>query len=199
MQIRKASEMQNNDLEQYIKDNRESFDDAYPSLKLWAAIENELEEKASPPVRERQLQVRRPWYQIAAAVAILLSLGGLGGAYLTQQDQGLTAQEVLDEVAPDFSEIEQYYNQRIQERYVQLTSHTQDPEIDADLAQMDEAMNELREELAHAPPGREEQIVQQLMESYRLKLLILERILERIEELEGNASPTNINSNETSI
>ena len=189
--------MQNNDLEKYIKNNRDAFDDAYPSLKIWAAIEGELEEDAAPPAHK--MRVRRPWYQIAATIAVLLSLGGIGGAYLSQQDQGTMAQQVLEEVAPEFSEIEQYYNQRIQERYVQLTSHTQDPEIDADLAQMDQAMLELREELAHAPPGREDQIVQQLMESYRLKLLILERILERIEELEGNNVPTNNNSNETSI
>jgi uncharacterized damage-inducible protein DinB len=191
--------MQNNDLEKYIKNNRDAFDDAYPSLRLWAAIESELGEETAPPVRQRQMQARRPWYQIAATVAILLSLGGIGGAYLNQQSQVTTAQQVLEEVAPEFSEIEQYYNQRIHERYVQLTSHTQDPEIDADLAQMDQAMLELREELAHAPPGREDQIVQQLMESYRLKLLILERILERIEALQDSDVSTNNNSNETSI
>lgn len=191
--------MQKNDLEQYIQDNREAFDDGYPSLKLWAAIENELEDKEKPPVR--QLRVRRPWYQIAAAVAVLLTLGGLGGAYLSQSgNNNQTAQMVLDEVAPEFSEMEDYYNQRIQERYVQLTSHTQDPEIDADLAQLDQAMLELRAELAEAPPGREDQIVQQLMESYRLKLMILERILDRIEEIDRAANPTtNYNSNETSI
>lgn len=189
--------MQQNDLEKFIHDNRDAFDDARPSLKLWAAIEKDLNEEKSP---SRPLRIRRPWYQIAATVLILLTVGGFGGAYLSQQAQQPTAQRLIDEVAPEFSEMEQYYNQRIQENYARLTSHTQeDPEIDADLQQLDQAMAELREDLANAPSGREEVIVQQLIDSYRLKLQILERILERIENLDNSITTPDNNSNETSI
>ena len=188
--------MQQNDLEKFILDNRDAFDDARPSLKLWANIEKDLNKEKAP---SRSLQHRRPWYQIAATVLVLLSLGGVGGAYLNQQTQQPTAQSMIEEVAPEFSEMEQYYNQRIQENYARLTAHTQDPEIDADLQQLDNAMAELREDLTNAPSGREEMIVQQLIESYRLKLQILERILERIENLDNSITTPDNNSNETSI
>lgn len=188
--------MQQNDLEKFIHDNRDAFDDARPSLKLWAAIEKDLSEDKTKTL---PLRTRRPWYQIAATVLILLTVGGFGGAYLSQQAQQPTAQSLIDEVAPEFSEMEQYYNQRIKENYAKLTSHTQDPEIDADLQQLDQAMAELREDLANAPSGREEIIVQQLIDSYRLKLQILERILERIENLDNSITTPDNNSNETSI
>jgi hypothetical protein len=189
--------MQQNDLEKFIHNNRDAFDDAYPSLKLWTEIERELDD--SKPVR--QLRTTRPWYQIAAAIAFLLSLGGVGGAYLSNQQAAQpVAQQVLDEIAPDFSEMAQYYNQRIDEKYAELTTYTKDAEIDSDLAQIDQAMLDLRAELSQAPPGREEQIVQQLIETYRLKLQILERVLDRIEEsTPSNNTPNNNSNDETSI
>ncbi|MGH1436919.1 MAG: hypothetical protein ACRBG0_20945 [Lewinella sp.] len=188
--------MQQNDLEKFILDNRDAFDDARPSLKLWAAIEKDLNEEEAP---SHAMRNRRPWYQVAATVLILLTAGGFGGAFLTQQTQQPTAQTLIEDVAPEFAEMEQYYNQRIKENYARLTTHTQDPEIDADLQQLDNAMAELREDLTNAPSGREEMIVQQLIESYRLKLQILERILERIENIDNSITTPDNNSNETSI
>jgi hypothetical protein len=187
--------MQKNDLEQFIDTHREAFDDAYPSLKLWAAIEDELDGKQA---QIKPLWTHRPWYQVAAAAVILLVLGGLGGMYLAQPPQ-LTANEVLAQIAPEFQEAEEYYRSQIQARYVQFSSYTADPVVDADLAAIDQAMLELREELKQAPPGREDQIVQELMDSYRLKLQLLEHILEVIQQQDIQTTPTQNNSNETSI
>ncbi len=189
--------MQHNDLEKFIHDQRDAFDDARPSLKLWAAIEKDLEAEGTSSVR--QIRIHRPWYQIAAAIVVLLSLGGIGGTYLSQQDSEPVAQGLIEQIAPEFGEMELYYNQKIKDNYARLAAYTQDSEIDADLAQMDQAMAELRADLADAPSGREEQIVQQLIESYRLKLQILERILERIENTDNNITTPDNNSNETSI
>jgi hypothetical protein len=191
--------MPRNDLEQFIQDHRQEFDDAYPSLKLWTEIERELGHEATPeqikPMRVRRMR----WYAAAASVVMLMTLAGLGGHYLGRQSAP-TAQEILDRVAPDFAEAAQYYNQEIGERYAQLASFTHDPQLDTDLAQIDTAMEELRAELAQAPPGREEQLVQELIASYRLKLQILERVLESLERSNTNFTPTtNSNSDETSI
>jgi len=182
-----------NDLEQFIDEQRAEFDDAYPSLKLWADIEKELgDEKKNP-----QLKTVRPWYQIAATVLVLVTLGGVGGMYVGHQYQPPTIEEILAKVSPEFSETAQYYNQKIDQEYTKFASYIDDPDLDADFAQIDAAMADLREELLHAPEGREEQIVQDLIESYRLKLQILERVLKRIEQ--SNDITPNNNSNETSI
>lgn len=190
--------MQQNDLEQFIQQNREAFDDAYPSLKLWSDIENKLDGDQSTKVQP--LRVRRPWYQIAAAAAVLLLVGGVGGMYLTQATQSPpTAQEILEQFAPEFRETEQYYQAQIQERYAQLTAYTEDQDVKADLDQIDVAMQELRTELADAPPGREEQVVQELMDSYRLKLQILEHVIETIQQQDIQTTSPQDYNNETSI
>lgn len=188
--------MQQNDLEKFIQDQRQDFDDAYPSLKLWANIEKELDQKEELDQPVPMRASKRPWYQIAAAVLILISVGGIGGMYLAQGQQP-SAEELIAQIAPEFGETEQYYSNKIQQQYAKLTTHTRDPEIDADLAQVDQAMAELRQELLTAPKGREEQLVQELIESYRLKLQILERILEHIEQTKNIS--TNNSSNEKSI
>lgn len=185
--------MKQNDLEKLIDDHRGEFDDAYPSLKLWADIEKELDGSGKAKV----LRVHRPWYQIAVAAVVLISLGGLGGMYLSTYNEGSSVQAMIDNVAPEFNEMEQYYSQQIDQQYARLTAHTNDPEIDSDLALVDQAMAELREELVDAPVGREGQIVEALIENYRLKLDILERVLEQINQ-SNNITPNN-NSNETSI
>ncbi|MEZ4986878.1 MAG: hypothetical protein R2795_17875 [Saprospiraceae bacterium] len=179
--------MKPNDLEQFIAQERAQFDDAFPNLRVWAAIEKEMDSQQRGAAA---MPVRRPWYQIAAAVALLLMAGGAGGAYLARQAGQPMAQSIIEDVAPEFSEMERYYNQQIGKRYAQLASFTQDKTLDADLQQIDNAMAELRQELAQVPPGKEEELVHQLMAQYRIKLDLLERILEQIEQFENQATGT---------
>lgn len=185
-------------LEQFIQVHRQEFDDAYPPLKLWTEIERELDQEVKP-VHKRPAVVRHMHrWAVAASVLVLMALAGLGGHYLGQRTAEPTAQDILAQIAPDFAEAEVYYNQEIKERYAQLAGYTHDPQLDADLAQIDIAMEELRAELSKAPPGREEQLVHELIASYRLKLQILERVLQSLENT--NFTPnTNNNSDATNI
>ena len=70
--------MHQDSLEKFIQDNRESFDDAYPSLKSWAVIEQSLTEQKVKQLTSRRL------LKIAAAVLLIFTAGGLIGSYLTQ-------------------------------------------------------------------------------------------------------------------
>ena len=45
---------------------------------------------------------------------------------------------------------------------------------------------ELRQELANVPPGNREQVVRAMIENYKAKASILERVLERLEESKPN-------------
>ena len=74
-------------LEKFIIQNREDFDTAVPSLKAWAAIDRKLEQKQQAGKRVRMWKVLR----IAASVAILLFVGGVGGYYLSG---GANAEEI---------------------------------------------------------------------------------------------------------
>lgn len=161
-------------LEQFINNKRADFDDAVPSLKAWAEIDKVISSQKSKVITLRKVLA------IAASVLILLVAGASLGAFISNgSNDDLAAQ--LSEIAPDFVEAEQYYQQKIDRKYQQLASYSHDQTIEEDLSQLDELMNELKAELIVAPKGKEEEIVESLIESYQTKISILERVLDRIQ------------------
>lgn len=177
--------MQRDPLETFITSNREAFDDGIPALKVWADIDRRLE---APVIRRRR---RWQHLRIAAAVAVLLTLGGVAGSYLTQS-QANNPVAVLNEVAPEYSEMAKYYQEEI-DRQVQLVSNSDqaDPDVFQDLEQIDATMNELQQELLNAPRGTEQEIVENLIRSYQAKLAILQRVLDRINQTNDENSTIN--------
>jgi len=165
-------------LEKFTRAHRADFDQAVPSLKVWAGIDQAIPEKSARPSLR--------WYslRIAAAVAILLTIGGLAGSYLTRAQQYNSTVAILQETTPEYFETEQYFQGQIDQRIQQLTSYHPDTQVLEDLEQLDQAMRELKQELRKAPEGQEELIVEQLIRNYQTKIAILERVLDKI-----NTSP----------
>ena len=60
-------------------------------------------------------------------------------------------------------------------------------------------MEELKEELAHAPRENAAAIVSQMIQNYQIKVQILERVLERLEAGEQGTKDLNTKQNEVSI
>ncbi|HQU59040.1 MAG: hypothetical protein KDD02_04310 [Phaeodactylibacter sp.] len=174
--------MQRDHLEQFVLDNREAFDDAIPGLQVWGGITRELDKR-----RRRRLIAWRIT-QIAAAISILLVCGALLGEYAFNLRGRQTAS--LEQIAPHYAELEAYYQKQIQQRSTQLASYSYDASVERDLSQLDKAMQELREELAHAPKGSEEEIIENLIKNYKAKAAILERVLDRLKTAEpGEEQP----------
>jgi len=189
--------MQQDSLEKFIQDNRESFDDAYPSLRSWAVIEQSMTEQKVKQLTSRRL------LKIAAAVLLIFTSGGLIGSYITQtqqQPENVLA-NILPDISPELVALEQHYLDEIKKKSAQLASFPQDQEVENDLQFLDDAMEELRLELEVAPRGAEEQIVTNLIRSYQIKVKILERVLERIGSDNPASQPEvkNKKSNEVSI
>ncbi|GAB5551718.1 MAG: hypothetical protein Sapg2KO_13090 [Saprospiraceae bacterium] len=162
-------------LENFINQNRDAFDDAIPSLKVWAAVDRAANKKEARRIKLwKQLQ-------IAATVAILLVAGGIGGSFLTQAGQSNNAMAILQETAPEYFEMERYFKTQIDERINQLVSYSPDDQVLKDLDQIDQAMLELKEELQDAPKGKEDEIIENLIQNYQMKVAILERVLERMQ------------------
>jgi len=182
--------MQDN-LEQFIRANREAFDDARPSLKIWADIDRALEQKKSRPFQWRRL------LQFAAAVVLLLVAGALIGHQLSRGVQETNSIETLARISPELADLEAHYNKQINQKFALLANYPQQETVKADFAQIDETMEELRNEIVKAPAGMEKEIVTNLLRSYQLKVQILERVLERIQADE--ATVNNPVFDETSI
>ncbi len=166
--------MQHDKLEQFIQDNREAFDFGAPSLKVWADIDVALEVKKG--------KVFSLWrvVGIAATVALLLVAGGVIGSMLTQQTAPVKIAS-LESIDPELAKIEDYYQQEFKEKYKVLASVPHDESIDEDIEQINKSMEELRKELVNAPRGTQQRIVENLIQTYKLKVQLLERVLQRLQ------------------
>ena len=165
--------MPRDQIEEFITQHREDFDDAIPSLKVWADIDSQLE-------KQKTFRRKNTWMytRIAAAVVFLLISGGVVGSFIS----GASAETVA--LSPEIEEMEAFYSQQYQKKYAQLTSIPHDASILSDLGQVDVFLEELKQELAEAPKGSEERIIENLIKSYQLKIQILDRVLERIQNEE---------------
>ncbi|MBK8702710.1 MAG: hypothetical protein IPN33_03240 [Saprospiraceae bacterium] len=172
-------------LEEFIKANREEFDHAVPGLKVWAHLDKNLEQRRSRPL------ALRTYLRAAAAVLLLLVTGGIGGLYLASTFQQKQAIASVESISPELSEAAKYYDALFEQKYQQLASYPHDESIDADIAQIDQAMTELKQDLLNVPKGSEEQIIQNLIKTYQLKLQILERILDQLESVHPTQEKTN--------
>ncbi len=179
-------------LEQFINNNRDAFDDAIPSLKVWASID-----KVANKREARRLRFIKN-LRVAAAVLVLLTAGGIGGSLITQAGQSNDAMAILQENAPEFFEMEQFFQKEIDNRVGQLVSYNPNEPVLDDLKQIDQTMNELKQELANAPKGQEEAIIENLIQNYQMKIAILERVLERI-QLNSHTKNSKTEDDEISI
>lgn len=163
-------------VENFIRTNRPAFDTEIPSLKVWATIEKQVNPQPMNKV------VRMTWWRQAAAAVALLVVGAFIGFYLNENKVDKALVQASEQVAPELQEAEDFYNQKVQSKYAQLASFNPDPSVMADLKQIDEVQEELRQELKNAPTSTREDIVRRLIENYQIKLGILERVLNHIKE-----------------
>ena len=163
-------------LENFITQNRESFDREVPSLKVWAEIDKKMGTK-SQETKPRSLW-RHVW--MAASILFLLTAGGLIGMQITK---GISNDEMAnkDILPKEYQEMESFYQGQVQEKVAQLANYNEDPSINEDLQQIDDFLMELKGELKNTPKGSEEQIVNALISNYKTKIAILERVLDRIQ------------------
>jgi predicted PurR-regulated permease PerM len=159
-------------LEKFILERRSEFDTGVPDLKVWSGVVRGLEKR---PLRRIVIMKR---LRIAAAVALLLTAGGLIGAYLASHGQEVKS---LADLSPEYAEMERYYNNQINQKLAQLASYRQDGYVRADLQELDTIYEELKQDLQNVPSGSEEQVIQAMINNYQTKVSILERVLEKVQ------------------
>ena len=130
--------------------------------------------------------------RLAAAVALLLTAGGVIGAYLTNSSKSV---ESLADVSPEHAEMERYFSSQVEEKLAKLATYKQDGMVKSDIQELDETYEQLKLELQNAPTGADEKIIQAMIETYQTKISILEQVLEKVE----NVNPTTINTTENEV
>jgi hypothetical protein len=174
-------------LELFIRENRAALDSEVPDLKVWANIAKETPAKA----KIVGIGWQRSLLRAAASVALLVTGLGLGIWYARSGEPQAMA---MSEVSNEYAELEHYFQNDIAGKTQKLATFTgsQSAEVNQDLEQLDYVMAELKLELADVPEGNREQVVRAMIDNYKAKAAILERVLERLEE---STQTETINSN----
>jgi len=165
-------------LEAFIQRNRDAFDSETPTQRVWAAIE-----QATPANTAKIVSVNWRQHLMRAAAAIVLLIAGINIG-IWYGGESASAGMSMSDISTEYAELEQYYQRDISTKETKLTRFASysDKNVLDDLHQMDGIMTELREELANVPPGNREQVVRAMIENYKAKAAILERVLEHIEQ-----------------
>ena len=166
-------------LEEFVKQHREQFDLHEPDPSIWLKIN-----PASVPVRKERRSLR--WLRVAASLAIIFA-GFTAGIYFLsggRADQELYSSEQYREI----QETERYYNQMVSEKYQELESYLEsDPAVkemlDTDMDELDQVYRELKEDLKDNASNPD--VIEAMILNYRVKLEILEDLLNQLKEKEN--------------
>ncbi len=177
-------------LECYIRLNREELDMAIPDAKIWSNIEKVIPASNRPVAKTISINWQRSLFRVAASLALLIAGIGIGTWYAQYSSDGMQ----MADVSSEYAELEQYYQSDIAVKQQKLATFTgnRPAEVKVDLEQLDQMMQELRQELADVPPGNREQVVRAMIENYQAKTAILKRVLEDLDTT--RQQPDNENS-----
>ncbi len=167
-------------IEQFIQKNRTSFDSETPPAFVWENVEKNL-----PRKRIQMYRVLR----MAAAVLLILGLGIVIGRFAGQPSKTELA---LSDISNEYAELEHFYTQKINQKINLLKDKQLDERALTDIKELEQEFEVLKQEL-NASDAQDEQIIQAMIENYRTKIDILERVLDRTNH------STKVKKNESSI
>lgn len=148
-------------LKEHIDNSREHFE-LYPfdGDREWVKIAKKIKPNG---------EQRNPWKiaSIAACVAAII-----GGTIFFMSPSTSKGNEI--------AELEQFYNGEINQKITLIKGQLEDDYILQDLEDMDAAFVELKADLKDNVDNQE--VISAMMENYRLKLQILEEILNELEK-----------------
>ncbi len=143
----------------YIENQSESFEHSFDVNSGWEDFQ-----KRNPTKK------KRPIMMIAASIALLISVGVVFFLNRSEQPQELS----------EWQEVQLFYQSQIQDMTKLVSDMTDDEQILYDLEEMDKAFAELKADLKD--DAANEEVIEAMMNHYRLKLRILEQMLEEIRE-----------------
>jgi hypothetical protein len=170
-------------LEEHIRRNREDLDRYNPPAGTWRKIRKVLKKDKS---------MRRQWLSIAAMIVVVLgtALVLFRPEYRwSDSDRPNNDDTGLTQFNPQLKETEVYYNTIINSLYKEATPLlTKSPdlgkELNTDLSQLDSICLDIKKDLKDNISNQD--VVEALIQNYRIKIRILEDMLSTLKENENN-------------
>ena len=166
-------------LERFVLDNRDDFDIFEPSPAVWNNITKKKKE-----AKIRKINWKGVAWKAAAAVLLFISSSIFTQHYLMPDNQSVAQQQEV--ATPELIDAEVYYASAVSNKLTQVKQYTRNyPEIEqelsGDLSELDSVYAELKEDLKENVAT--EEVVDALIQNYRIKLRILEDLLEQLQEV----------------
>lgn len=177
--------MKEDKLDKFLRENREQFDVYDPDPGIWQKI------KPVRPVREEKPVNWRIILWRAAAVGIIFILSYLVSEYVFKRYGPLFKFSISNRKEiriPELQEAEIYYTSQLQVKFQEVKDYLTDHpglegELIRDFTALDSIHHELKKDLKDNVSNKE--VVEALILNYRIKLTILEDLLQHLEYAEG--------------
>ncbi|HEY4324613.1 MAG TPA: hypothetical protein VGN20_11525 [Mucilaginibacter sp.] len=169
-------------LEEFIKMNREEFDELEPSADLWSRIEKHLPDEI-PVVKKREAKMFSLGFVLRVAASVIVVMGVSFVFYLRN-----TKKTGIDfaSINPVYAEQKIQYTSLIETKRTELKSiEKSDPqlykEFSEQIAQMDSTYKQMNTELATSP--NQERVLRAMIHNLKIQADVLNKQLGVIEQM----------------
>ena len=174
--------MKNDKLEEFVFENIEAFDEYEANPKIWTGIQSQI----SAP---KKLNLKRIGLRIAATIAIFIASYFVNSIIFNNQQQTILSSENTElefeksENIKLLLDAEAYYSSKIStlsSNVFQLSSDKPEirTDIETEFLELDNIFKELKHDLKDNAAN--EEVLQAMIQNYRIKLEILTEILEQL-------------------
>lgn len=170
------------ELKKFTDQNRDSFESYTLDLdEAWSGIDDKLNELESNAVKF-------PWkkiLKIAASIVVVMMLSI--GYYMNTQRLEINNNGIaLHNISSELADTEAFYADQIAEtiKLIELSAGGFEPEIRSQIMILDEDYMSLKDDLKDNADS--EEVINAMIEYYRLKLAMLEKILDELQKDEDN-------------
>lgn len=168
--------------EDFMKHNREEFDEIEPSADLWSKIEQNLSFQEELP-KKRETKTFSLSFVLRVAASVILVMGIGFGIYL-QSQKGSKGVD-LAAINPEYAKQQVHYASLVETKLTELKSVAKaDPqlykEFSSEIAKMDSTYKKLNNDLATSP--NQERVLRAMIRNLQIQTELLNQQLNVIEQ-----------------
>jgi len=170
-------------LENFIKNNREEFDDLEPDAGIWARIEKELPAQEGA-LKKRETKTFSLGFVLRVAAAVIIVMGVSFLIFLRSTGNANTGVD-LAAINPEYARQQVQYTSLIESKRTELKQIAKtDPqlyaEFSSEIAKMDSTYKKLDSDLANSP--NQELVLRAMIRNLQVQTEVLNQQLSVIEQ-----------------
>ena len=169
-------------LEVYVEDHRAEWDEHKAPERIWNGLEHKLDKRK----KKGKLITLTVWKMAAVFLGVLMGGAMLGKYYFSNTTTGLDPA-----YATEMRMVEDHYSKEVGLKMDEARHHNLlDKDVKADLGQLDKVYMELKSEMLRKKDIKNEELMREMINNYRIRLSLLETLLEKHRRFEDEKKHT---------